>query len=153
MKKAEVLRVAQAVGIKFALVNEGRVEQTRNLVQESLCIVTNEKLMRGLDYRTTHGVGIDLLVAQNFTSKRAMIQGLNRVGRYGEPFSQFIYQNLKPYSLMKQLEKVGKIKAAMEKLKERKQIELTQKMEADWRKQVGEKHYDAVFGAESGEEK
>ena len=51
-------------------------------------IVTDEKLMRGVDYRlketgddsTTDG--IDLLIASSFSNKRNYLQGLARVGRY-----------------------------------------------------------------------
>ena len=45
--------------------------------------------MRGMDYRSSDGLGIDLLIAKSFDSKRSLIQGLNRVGRYGESFGQY----------------------------------------------------------------
>ena len=40
--------------------------------------------MRGFDYRS-NGCGIALFVARLFSSRRALLQGLGRVGRYGDP--------------------------------------------------------------------
>ena len=57
-------------------------------------IVTGEELMRGIDYRlkkTTGSMedGIDLLIMRSFSSKRAVEQGLSRVGRYNEPCRRY----------------------------------------------------------------
>ena len=61
----------------------------------SCLIVTDESLMRGVDYRlkeqgsSSKTDGIDLLVAGSFSNRRAYIQGLARVGRYNEPCSRY----------------------------------------------------------------
>ena len=44
--------------------------------------------MRGVDYRRK-GFGIDLLLAREFTTTRALHQGLGRVGRYAEPGERY----------------------------------------------------------------
>ena len=44
--------------------------------------------MRGVDYRRK-GYGIDLLLAREFTTTRALHQGLGRVGRYAEPGERY----------------------------------------------------------------
>ena len=46
--------------------------------------------MRGVDYRTANGIGIKLLIARNFQSQRAYIQGQGRVGRYMEDCERFM---------------------------------------------------------------
>ena len=62
---------------------------------EGVClIVTDEELMRGIDYRLkkTEGSkndGIDLLIMRSFSTKRAVEQGLSRVGRYNEPCKRY----------------------------------------------------------------
>ena len=64
-------------------------------MDDSCLIVTDEKLMRGVDYRLRkqgsepESDGIDLLICASFSNKRAYIQGLARVGRYNEPCSRF----------------------------------------------------------------
>ena len=50
--------------------------------------------MRGVDYKTQDGLGIDLLIARNFPSTSAYQQGLGRVGRYGEPCERFRWTGL-----------------------------------------------------------
>ena len=58
-------------------------------------IVTDENLMRGIDYRLKEAAkherddGIDLLITCSFSNTRAYQQGLARVGRYNEPCSRF----------------------------------------------------------------
>ena len=58
-------------------------------------IVTDEYLMRGIDYRLKEMQafdgedGIDLLVACPFSNERAYQQGLARVGRYNEPCTRY----------------------------------------------------------------
>ena len=63
-------------------------------LERKCLIVTDEELMRGIDYRLkkTEGSkddGIDLLVMRSFSSKRAVEQGLSRVGRYNEPCRRY----------------------------------------------------------------
>ena len=45
----------------------------------SVIIVTEERLMRGFDYRCTEGIA--LLMARGFSHERALMQGMGRVGR------------------------------------------------------------------------
>ena len=58
-------------------------------------LVTNKKLMRGVDYRVLSGTeGISLLVMSCFESTRAYIQALGRVGRFNEQAKRFIWDRL-----------------------------------------------------------
>ena len=65
-------------------------------------IVTNEELMRGVDYRLKETQllqdedydGIDLLIACPFSNSRAYQQGLARVGRYNEPCTRYILKDI-----------------------------------------------------------
>ena len=50
--------------------------------------------MRGVDYRCK-AHGIDLLLARDFPNTRAYVQGLGRVGRYGERCDRFKWSKLK----------------------------------------------------------
>lgn len=45
-------------------------------------IVTEERLMRGFDYRCTEGIA--LLLARGFIHKRGLLQGMGRVGRMND---------------------------------------------------------------------
>ena len=49
--------------------------------------------MRGVDYRC-EPEGLKLLIARDFSSKRSLLQGMGRVGRYGQPCKRFILPNL-----------------------------------------------------------
>ena len=55
-------------------------------------IVSKEKYMRGVDYRSIYG--IDLMIAKQLSNKRAYEQALGRVGRYGEPCSRYMVEGL-----------------------------------------------------------
>ena len=86
-------RYAEEHGFKvmFNCTDLGRIRSMRGWC----LIVTDEYLMRGVDYRLqeTHMLdgkdGIDLLVACPFSNTRAYQQGLARVGRYNEPCSRY----------------------------------------------------------------
>ena len=53
--------------------------------QDTIYLVTKEKLMRGIDYRANSDTeGIALPIMSNFDHERAYKQGLGRVGRYNE---------------------------------------------------------------------
>jgi hypothetical protein len=45
--------------------------------------------MRGVDYRSPT-VGIALMITKSFPIEREAIQGLNRVGRFGDPYNRII---------------------------------------------------------------
>jgi hypothetical protein len=47
-------------------------------------VSTEEFAMRGFDYRAQQ-IGITLVLAKLFSNQREAIQGLNRVGRFGDP--------------------------------------------------------------------
>ena len=49
--------------------------------------MTDATLMRGFDYRSK--VGIDLIICKSFSTERAMVQGLGRVGRNGDLCRRF----------------------------------------------------------------
>ena len=59
--------------------------------------------MRGLDYNTDHHAGIALLIAQPCTSKRAYVQALGRVGRYGTQYKRYVLGNAVDEATEKQL--------------------------------------------------
>ena len=58
--------------------------------------------MRGVDYRVLQGhgdtQGIALFIMTRFDTQRAFIQGLGRVGRYGEEERRFVLEGLMPVS-------------------------------------------------------
>jgi hypothetical protein len=62
----------------------------RNLDQRAdngkynLLIATDHFAMRGLDYRAPI-LGVTLILAASFANKREALQGLKRVGRFGDP--------------------------------------------------------------------
>ena len=68
--------------------NETNLAVTKNLSKTSCLLVTEETLMRGIDYRA-EGCGIALLIANALTSDRALEQAKGRVGRYGEPCGRY----------------------------------------------------------------
>ena len=49
-----------------------------------LVVVVGSFGMRGLDYRSK-AKGITLILAASFANQRQAMQGLNRVGRHGDP--------------------------------------------------------------------
>ena len=60
-------------------------------------------MMRGLDYNTAHYAGIALLIAQPCTSKRAYVQALGRVGRYGTQCKRYVLGNAVDEAAEKQM--------------------------------------------------
>ena len=54
---------------------------------------TEAWMMRGLDYNTEHHAGIGLLIAKPCSSRRAYIQALGRVGRYGTQCKRYLLGN------------------------------------------------------------
>ena len=72
------------------------LNRLQNLSKHDIFIVTDPKLMRGVDYRAAkHTRGISLLIMGDFDSQRSYIQGLGRVGRYNECSQRFIWEQLK----------------------------------------------------------
>ena len=65
--------------------DESNVSVLRQTTQQTVHIVTQARLMRGFDYRSSDNAGIALLICVQFDSKRAVYQALGRVGRYGDP--------------------------------------------------------------------
>ena len=66
-----------------------------NLTPNHVVIVTNERNMRGYNYRCPEG--INLLIDKTFSNERAFIQGLGRVGRHDEDCKRFISPCIQPY--------------------------------------------------------
>ena len=97
----KVLQVTQqARDKKFEVFIDCR-DLTRIRDMHGYClIVTDESLMRGVDYRLKEEVlhdatdGIDLLVACSFSNSRAYKQGQARVGRYNEPCTRYILKGV-----------------------------------------------------------
>ena len=73
------------------------VEETvaiRTLIKEDVLIVTDPKLMRGLDYRSAEPEGMALLLTKQFPSKRTLKQALGRVGRFDEPCKRYRFDQM-----------------------------------------------------------
>ena len=86
--KAEVLKAATAhfkgLSISPAIhLNACSQDVLQNNDERSLYIITDERLMRGFDYRAPI-TGIALLVAKPLSSLRSYRQALGRVGRMGD---------------------------------------------------------------------
>ena len=88
--------VQQEAKKKFGIVKTNCEDITQIRAMDDCClIVTDEKLMRGVDYRLKEkgsdpiSDGIDLLITAPFSNKMAHLQGLARVGRYNAPCSRF----------------------------------------------------------------
>ena len=122
---------AKEAGFTHAHYNEGDVKTTRNLKENTLLVVSQERLMRGFDYRTADGIGIDLLIARNFTSKRAFVQGLNRVGRYNEAYGQFILAGIKPFSNSESLRIVANVRKRIVEMKNMSRAKIHVQMEEE----------------------
>ena len=56
-----------------------------NLKANGVYIVTEEILMRGVDYHAEKNLGINLLIANEVSNERALHQAVHRVGRGMEP--------------------------------------------------------------------
>ena len=98
----------------------------RSLEEMKCYIVTELDLMRGVDYRSAATTGIDLLLARDFPHTRAYIQGLGRVGRFGQPSERFttsIYEN----QLINKAEELALNAAIGHKLDQSKQQQKQQK--------------------------
>lgn len=65
----------------------------------TLIVATSSFGMRGFDYRSNKG--ITLIVAASFDKRRSAMQGLNRVGRFGDECKRY---------LVKDIELVDKVK-------------------------------------------
>jgi len=50
--------------------------------------------MRGIDYRCGVDSSITLILAQSFDSKRDALQGLGRVGRFGDGCKRYLLNNV-----------------------------------------------------------
>ena len=60
----------------------------RSLEDETI-IITDLELIRGVDYKSSDGKGLELLIAHTLPTKRALIQLIGRVGRYNEDCARF----------------------------------------------------------------
>ena len=62
--------MAEGEGLNF-MKNEPKIEKLRKLTKYDCLVVTEDHLMRGIDYRSKDGSGIDLLVGRDFPHQRA----------------------------------------------------------------------------------
>lgn len=85
-------------------------KELREISSHECIIQTDEEAMRGVDYRSTDGSGIKLLLARDFPSERAFVQALGRVGRYLEPCERFIQEGLTPVNKNDAIATFGKIR-------------------------------------------
>jgi hypothetical protein len=58
-----------------------------------LVVATEQFAMRGFDYRAEQQ-GITLIVAKAFANEREVVQGLNRVGRFGDHCKRILLQGV-----------------------------------------------------------
>ena len=91
------------VGLSFIDTDEGidtkalkslETRETDSLFK--LVLTTCESAMRGVDYRAK-GVPIALIVAKSFSNKRELIQGLCRVGRFGDACERYMLKGVQLY--------------------------------------------------------
>ena len=59
----------------------------------NLIVATTSFGMRGMDYRAKNK-GIVLIVSASFGNKRSALQGLSRVGRFGDPCQRICLKNV-----------------------------------------------------------
>ena len=76
------------------------IETLRALKPQQVLIISDIKLVRGVDYRSVDGAGIDLLIAFALPTSRELKQLKGRVGRYGEPCSRFHVDSLTQETLV-----------------------------------------------------
>jgi hypothetical protein len=62
----------------------------RNLKADDVVLVSRDFLMRGYDYRSSSPKGIALLIAKPSNNRRAVVQAMGRVGRYGEACRRYL---------------------------------------------------------------
>ena len=84
------------------LKNDDREVALLNMLPTTAIVQTEETLMRGIDYSTTHPEGIALLIAKSCSSTRAYHQALGRVGRYGAKCKRFILEETVPVDIEKE---------------------------------------------------
>ena len=74
--------------------NVSDMEILRKATANDVFVVTDPKLMRGFDYRTSDRSGIALLLCHGFPTQRSLYQGLGRVGRFGDPCKRFVLKGI-----------------------------------------------------------
>ena len=81
-------------------INCKTIKTLRALKEQQLFIITELELVRGVDYRSVDGGGINLLIAHSLPTTRELKQLLGRVGRYGEPCSRYYVNSLSKETLV-----------------------------------------------------
>ena len=81
-------------------INCKEIKTLRALTKRQLLIISDLELVRGVDYRSGDGLGIDLLIAHSLPTTRELKQLLGRVGRYGEPCSRYHVNSLSKETLV-----------------------------------------------------
>ena len=75
------------------MINCKDLSTIRSLTDEIL-ILSDLELVRGVDYKSSDGKGLALLITHHLPSKRWLKQLLGRVGRYGEVCFRHYLDNL-----------------------------------------------------------
>ena len=73
-------------------VNTRDLEKIQRLTSYDFLIVTEEILMRGVDYRCSNG--IDIFIDTPLSNERAYIQALGRVGRCDDECKRYVRSDL-----------------------------------------------------------
>ena len=87
-------------------VNLNEIEKIRSLGSNDCILQSKEELMRGVDYNCKPN-GLKLLIATDFSSDRSLMQGLGRVGRYGEMCRRYVVPTLTLVNQTKSIQLAG----------------------------------------------
>ena len=82
------VRVALKDIARDVLIDCKDIGRLRSLRRE-VVIITDLDLVRGVDYKTIDGRGLELLIARPLPSQRELKQLKGRVGRYGEACARY----------------------------------------------------------------
>ena len=91
----QIKKVAEEAG-REVHINTEDLAIIRNLSSKHALIVTDEDLIRGVDYRCSKG--LDLLLCTEPSSNRMLIQALGRVTRCDDPGTRYRLAEDKPVS-------------------------------------------------------
>ena len=81
------------------LTNCRDMKTLRALTREVL-IISDLELVRGVDYRSVDGRGLELLITRSLPSQRELKQLKGRVGRYGEVCARYHLDSLTAETLV-----------------------------------------------------
>jgi len=90
-KLANVESICKERGLIYK-VNCSNLSELRNLKPKMVCAVTDPRLMRGFDYKSSNGIA--LYMGRKVSCLRDQTQALTRVGRYAERCRRFAETDL-----------------------------------------------------------